>query len=93
MSVPNLVPKGWATSDNLGGGDALLEYPDGTVRFAHLCDRDERGIVLCAPALQINNGHTLTRDDVTRRPTVRASILCGDCDAHGFITDGRWEAC
>lgn len=68
---------------------ALLFYPDGTVRFMHRCDRGERGVVLCAPALA--QGHTVTRGSRVGRPTVRPSILCPDCGTHGFVTDGRWS--
>jgi hypothetical protein len=25
--------------------------------------------------------------------TVRASVACGDCTIHGFITHSRWEPC
>lgn len=60
----------------------------GIVLFEHICDRGERGVIICAPALQIGAGHTLTGSP--EGPTVRASILCPDCGTHGFITDGRW---
>lgn len=53
---------------------ALLFYADGTVRFRHRCDRGERGVIICAPALQLKKepiyqpgaptmnpgGHTIT---------------------------------
>lgn len=98
---PFLVEPGWVRADlidNLGPPYRLLTYADGTVRFEHRCDRGERGTIICAPALQIGNGHTVTyglcpRSDCQRThevPTVRASILCPDCGTHGFITDGRW---
>ena len=60
----------------------------GVVRFEHICDRGKRGVIICAPKLQIDNGHTLTEGD--SGPTVRASILCDDCGTHGFVTDGKW---
>jgi hypothetical protein len=88
-----VVEPGWEHSDfiaNTGGPSyRLLTYTDGKVRFEHRCDRGDRGTIICAPALQIGNGHTLTRDS-QGAPTVRASILCPDCGTHGFITDGRW---
>jgi hypothetical protein len=91
--VPFCVDSGWDRADfiahTLGPPYRLLSYPDGAVRFEHRCDRGERGVIICAPALQIGNGHTLTRNE-TGQPTVRASILCPDCGTHGFITDGRW---
>jgi len=60
----------------------------GIVRFEHVCDRGSRGVIVCAPELQIGAGHTLTGGD--NGPTVRASILCEDCGTHGFVTEGRW---
>lgn len=60
----------------------------GIVRFEHVCDRGERGVIVCAPALQIGNGHTLTGTD--KGLTVRASIDCPDCGTHGFVTEGKW---
>lgn len=92
--IPFAVEPGWERADiikqNLGPLYRLLHYPNGAVRFEHLCDRGTRGVIICAPALMIGKGHTLTWDD-TRRPTVRASILCPDCGTHGFITGGRWS--
>lgn len=91
--VPFLVEPGWETSDFIdhvnGPAYRLLTYSDGTVRFEHRCDRGERGVIICAPALHIGNGHALTRN-TAGQPTVRASISCDDCGSHGFITDGRW---
>lgn len=92
-TVPFIVEAGWNRADviahTLGPTYRLLSYPDGAVRFEHRCDRGERGTIICAPALQIGNGHTLTRN-ADGKPTVRASILCPDCNTHGFVTDGRW---
>ena len=92
---PFCTPEGWARVDiiaNLAGPSyRLLTYADGAVRFEHVCDRGERGTIICAPALQIGNGHTLIYNE-RMRPTVRASILCPDCGTHGYITDGRWSA-
>lgn len=98
---PFVVEPGWEHADiidNLGPIYRLLTYADGTVRFEHRCDRGDRGTIICAPALQIGNGHTLTYGPCPRpdcqgtheTPTVRASISCPDCGTHGFITDGRW---
>lgn len=72
--------------------DHAVVFDAGTdqVVFSHICDRHERGILRCAPALQIGNGHTI----VTRDPlTIVASILCPDCGTHGFVTDGQWRSC
>ena len=90
--VPFAVEPGWVRSDfidNLRGNSyRLLTYPDGAVRFEHRCDRGARGVIICAPALQIGNGHRLWYEG--DKPTVRASILCPDCGTHGFVTLGRW---
>lgn len=88
---PRVVEEGWTRQEFIFGAGELLTYPDGRVRFAHVCDRGGRGVIVCAPALQLGQGHTLTRDD-QGRPTVRASILCSDCGTHGWITNGTWEA-
>lgn len=64
----------------------------GVVRFEHVCDRGGRGVVICAPKLRIDEGHTLTCP-IGGRTTVRPSILCPDCGTHGFVTDGVWEPC
>lgn len=98
---PMVVEPGWVGVDIITRVPdktfRLLTYADGTVRFEHVCDRSERGVILCAPALRIGNGHTLTRNDTKTRnspegePTVNPSILCPDCGTHGFITEGRWS--
>lgn len=105
---PFVVEPGWIASDHIrnpgGPSYRLLTYPDGTVRFEHRCDRGDRGVIVCAPALCIGphaggslGTHTLTRNDRRThacpdgQPTVRASVLCPDCGTHGFITDGYWS--
>lgn len=62
---------------------------EGAVLFEHRCDRTAqgRGVIVCAPALQIGNGHTIVQRDPL---TIVASVLCPDCQTHGFVTDGRW---
>lgn len=95
-----LVEPGWSKSVvcNAAGRDGVraLFYEDGTVRIEHKCKviEDEmdgsRTQVICAPRLQLGNGHTV----VTEEPlTVVASIACPDCGLHGFITNGRWVPC
>lgn len=88
--VPHVVERGWTHADVIDSGYRLLTYGDGTIRFEHLCDRGPRGVIVCAPRLQIGHGHTLTRN-AEGQPTVRASILCDDCGTHGFVTDGKWD--
>jgi hypothetical protein len=67
----------------------ILFMEDGEVRFSHVCRLARSGQVMrIAPRLQIGDGHTV----VTREPlTIVASILCGDCGIHGFVTDGTWR--
>lgn len=73
------------------GGDMGLMFFDGEARplFRHRCDRGERGILICAPAL--NPAHVITES--ASGVTVRASVLCPDCNTHGFITDSAWTSC
>lgn len=66
---------------------AIVFPGDGSVLFRHVCDRGARGVIICQPALQIGQGHTVVTEDPL---TIVASILCPDCGTHGFVTDGRW---
>jgi hypothetical protein len=89
---PFLVPPGWMRSvfirHTLGPSYRVLFYEDGSARFEHRCDRGERGTIICAPLLQLaNGGHRIIQDEPL---TIMPSILCEDCDTHGFITEGRW---
>ena len=100
--LAHVVEPGWEWADIISDpgrcGFRLLNYPDGTVRFEHRCDRGERGVIVCAPALQIGGGHSITRaGEGTRnhpngKPTVSPSILCSDCSVHGFVVDGVWRS-
>lgn len=69
---------------------ALLFYGDGTVRILHECRLIGEDQLVCAPALQLTGGHRIEQLDPV---TVSPSILCPDCDLHGFVRAGRWEAC
>ena len=93
--VPNVAPSGWDSREEVANAKALLTYPDGTVRFEHVCDRGQRGVIICAPLLQLGHGHTLTRspDVADDPPTVHPSILCDDCGTHGFVEHGVWRDC
>ena len=96
--TPRVVLKGWQSIFLLGShvmhdsealpGMALVEYPDGRVAFRHVCDRGDRGVIVCAPFLQTDTGgHQV----VSRSPwTITPSILCPDCGTHGFVRDGSW---
>ena len=92
-AIPTLIEPGWISIALIGPWPArdsdgpryrLFKYPDGVVRFAHRCDRGDRGVVECAPAL------TLHQVSWFPAPNVIPSILCPDCGTHGFITDGQW---
>lgn len=75
---------------DLDADRAIVFTAAGKVLFSHVCDRGERGILRCAPALQIGNGHTVVTVDPL---TIIASLLCPDCATHGFVCDGAWVAC
>jgi hypothetical protein len=90
--VPRFVPKG-AHVPIKGSEHWLVLYSEATsprvrrVGFEHLCDRGDKGTIICAPALQLDGGgHTW--DPVT--VTVTPSILCPDCGTHGFVRNGEW---
>lgn len=88
--IPYLVEGGYFASVDVGSGHVVLFYRDGqnvTARFQHRCDRGARGVVICAPLLQVPHGHqVVSRDPLTISP----SILCTDCGTHGFVTNGVW---
>jgi hypothetical protein len=90
------IDPGWRRAVKVGPtGKAVLFYDDGTVRFAHRCDRGERGIIDCSPLLQIGPGHEDPgpgHEIVSEDPlTIRPSILCPDCGTHGWFTESRWS--
>lgn len=97
--VPYLVEPGWVRADVVGDGThsfRLLWWSGTKIGFEHLCDRGQRGVIVCAPLLTNvgqPGGHHITWSLLgsgRMAPTVRASILCPDCGIHGFVTDGRW---
>lgn len=86
-TVPDLTPIGWDTSVLIEGSQHwIVSYPGGYERFRHLCDRGDRGVIICAPTL--SPGHQVTREAGT--VSISPSILCPDCGTHGFVRDGRW---
>lgn len=93
--LADVVEPGAVRVVDLGDDRAIHFYADGTVRFAHVCDRDAgpthaRGVIRCAPRLQMGQGHRV----VTAEPlTIVASILCPDCRTHGWVRDGAWVGC
>lgn len=87
------TPAGWVDVVSLAhAGDPeafqVLAYPDGSRRFRHRCDRGVRLVIVCAPLLTAQH-----RVVDTNPLTVFPSILCTDCDTHGYITDGEWRPC
>ena len=96
--IPVLVDMSFFFFEPLGDEKALCHYVDGTVRFYHRCDRGELGVIVCAPLLQLDDGHTITvawvAPDIPRAgSTITPSILCADCGTHGFVTAGVWRSC
>lgn len=89
--TPVLVDPGWVRAVPIpaagGVGYRVLFYGDGSARFEHRCDRGPRGVVICAPLLQLGGGHRIVAHDPL---TIEPSILCSDCGTHGFVRAGRW---
>lgn len=69
---------------------ALLFYLDATIRIHHECKQVGEHRMVCAPALRVGNGHVIENMDPV---TISPSILCPDCDLHGYVRAGRWESC
>ena len=88
MDEPFLVESGWVKSIFIPhtGGESyrVLIYKDGTHRFEHRCKRADDDSVICAPSLR---HHTIENEEPL---TISPSILCSDCDTHGYIRQGRW---
>lgn len=83
--IPHLVEPGGEVCKILASPYSVHFYPDGSARFAHRCDRGDRGVIWCAPLL---SSHMI--DKAASGLTVTPSVLCSDCGTHGFITNGRW---
>lgn len=90
----------------VGSGHELLVMRDGSIRFAHTCDRHVRFPnrpvipIRIAPALQFGphkildgTGHVVTIRDRLGFPVIDVdpSILCDDCGTHGFVRNGLWS--
>ena len=85
--VPYCVPMDWYHHLPLGRSGMYLNFHgDGTIRFQHRCDRGDRGIIICAPAL--HSAHSWDE----RTKTVTPSLLCPDCGTHGFVRRCQWVA-
>lgn len=85
------------TVDIAGIDAALLRFADaeGSAAwgFQHECARwdDEQepdGVFVKVVAPRLTN-HTIRR--TANGVTVRASILCPDCEIHGFVADSAWS--
>jgi hypothetical protein len=75
----------WNVGEHLGKPLSVLKYPDETYRFAHTCDRGDRGVIRCAPLLSL---HTISTPD--EGLNISPSILCSDCGIHGFVRNSEW---
>ena len=85
--VPRFVESGAVRVVVLDDARSVRFYEDASVRFDHVCDRGDRGVIRCAPALRIGEGHQVVADDPL---TIVASILCPDCGDHGWVRCGQW---
>lgn len=96
-----VVPRGWDRRVPVGGTVVMLRYPPGVPedwddqgvwRFEHWCDRktSARGVVVCAPLLSPAHTVTETKGRIPSDLTVNPSILCPDCNLHGWVRDGVW---
>lgn len=87
-----LFPVDFTDAIDHGHGVTTLHYPDGTIRIRHLCKTipgDDGPLnVYVAPALQLDGGHRIVQAEPL---TVEPSILCPDCQLHGWITEGWWH--
>ena len=86
------TPAGAIRDVDLGNFRHLLEYPDGTWRYRHSCKPREGRQLIAAPQLHPGQHRiTVTNEGETGLVTVRPSILCSDCDEHGFVNDSIWS--
>ncbi len=89
-AIPDATDQGFTLEVDLSADRSVLVYDDGTYRFRHRCDRGDRGVIICSPALRIGThgpGHAVVTADPL---TISPSILCPDCGDHGFVRDGTW---
>lgn len=90
-SLRRAVPPGWVTATVVGRDKRLLHYADESIRFEHQCKMLGPGEQLvCAPLLDF--GHAVATDDLGNI-TVTPSVLCSDCETHGYVTGGVWRDC
>lgn len=74
---------------DLGGGFHLTAAD--RPRWIHECGvlrPDGRRTARIRVGMALHPDHVVTRSPAGI--TIRASILCGRCGAHGFVTDSRW---
>lgn len=67
----------------------LLHLRNGEWVISHYCDRTltrQAGIIVCAPRLSEQHQVVVNEGVVTVTP----SILCPDCQMHGYVTNGEW---
>ena len=74
-----------------------LPHGPEAARFGFQCPRKAEhrceGLLIRIPpkTATVHPSWILTGDP--DQPTVRPSINCGQCGAHGYITDGKWADC
>ena len=89
--VKRFVVAGWVDAIDLGPeGLRLLRYDDGEtgghgLAVEHRCKVIEDVQLVVAPRLP-HHEVAGTWPDVTVHP----SVLCPDCQLHGYVRDGRW---
>lgn len=87
MTTPTLIKPGWTERVDLGEGRAVLFYDDEPPRFEHICHRtriNDGLTLIIAPSMSL---HTVVQRDPL---TITASVACGDCNIHGWVTNGEW---
>lgn len=93
MVIHEAVDAGWDREVRLGEVMAMLHYPDGTWRFRHDCkewfyDDGQAHRLVCAP--ELNGAHVIETEEPL---TISPSILCLDCNTHGFVRNSLWAGC
>jgi hypothetical protein len=86
------IIRDWNVGDDAAGHPYVVRHAqdDGedVWRFSHVCTSPRSGRTFrVGPRLQIGHGHEVLSTDPLH---IEASILCTDCDTHGWVRDGRW---
>lgn len=97
LPLPALIDTDWRWQWRIDGltDCALLEYDSKVIRFQHVCDRGDRGVIICAPKLDARHHVSLDLGAHYAGPielSVSPSIQCPDCGTHGFIERNVWRS-